>query len=307
MLSGIISPNVKRPSSEVTAISARPSLTQPALVLSPLSKVTGSSQALHLVAPTVAKAQHTSVLDDCESSGAIFLHRIEEVDVAATTEKRSTQNPQDHFCTQVYRLFCLETVNRTVGIIKRVMATPTLSARQRLIQAADRLFYREGIHATGIDRLVEAAEVAKMTLYNNFSSKDELVAAWLTWRHENWEQRLASRLDRAESATDQILAVFDAYLDPATEPGQRGCAFLNAAAEIPSAEHPARAVILSHKHGVREFLVEQAKESGADKPDELGEQLFVLLEGGIVAAGVRGDPDPIRAARSAAETLLNAT
>lgn len=186
------------------------------------------------------------------------------------------------------------------------MVTPNLSARQRLIQAADTLFYREGIHATGIDRLVETANVAKMTLYNNYSSKDELVAAWLTWRHENWEQRLAGRLDRAKSATDRILAVFDAYLDSATEPGHRGCAFLNAAAEIPSAQHPARAVVLSHKQGVREFLIEQANEYGADKPEELGEQLFVVLEGGVVTAGVQGDPDPIRAARSAAETLLNA-
>lgn len=186
------------------------------------------------------------------------------------------------------------------------MTTPSPSARERLIEAADRLFYREGIHATGIDRLVEAADVAKMTLYNNYSSKDELVAAWLTWRQENWERRLAERVDRAESGTDRILAVFDAYLDSATEPGHRGCAFLNAAAEIPANEHPARAVVLSHKNSVREFLVEQARESGAQKPEDLGEQLFVLLEGGVVTAGVRGDPAPIRAARSAAEALLDA-
>lgn len=186
------------------------------------------------------------------------------------------------------------------------MTTPTPSARERLIQAADTLFYREGIHATGIDRLVEAADVAKMTLYNNYSSKDELVAAWLTWRQENWEQNLASRLDRAESGTDRILAVFDAYLDSATEPGHRGCVFLNAAAEIPAAEHPARAVVLSHKKSVRQFLVEQAREYGAQEPEELGEQLFVLLEGGVVTAGLRGDPGSIRAARSAAETLLDA-
>lgn len=186
------------------------------------------------------------------------------------------------------------------------MTVPTTSdARDRLIQAADRLFYREGIHATGIDRLVEAADVAKMTLYNNYSSKDELVATWLAWRHENWEERLAVRLEGAESATDRILAVFDAYLDSATEPGHRGCAFLNAAAEIPAVEHPARAVIVTHKHGVRDFLVEQARELGAAQPEELGEQLFVLVEGGVVSSGIQGTPNPITAARTAAETLLN--
>lgn len=173
------------------------------------------------------------------------------------------------------------------------------------MQSADRLFYQEGIHATGIDRLVEDAGVAKMTLYNNYSSKDELVGAWLTWRHQDWERRLADRLAGARSATDRVLAVFDAYLDTATEPDHRGCVFLNAAAEIPSAEHPARAVVLSHKEGVRRFLIEQAGESGSDRPEELGEQLFVLLEGGVVTAGVRGDPQPLRAARAAAERLLD--
>lgn len=180
----------------------------------------------------------------------------------------------------------------------------TLSARDRLIRAADELFYNEGIHASGIDRLVEVADVAKMTLYNNYSSKDELVAAWLAWRHEDWERRLAQRLERADSATERILAVFDAYLDTATEPGHRGCVFLNAAAEIPAAEHPARPVVSSHKDSVRDFLVEQADEMGVDDPAGVGEQLFVLLEGGVVTAGVRRDPEPIRAARSVAETLL---
>lgn len=174
------------------------------------------------------------------------------------------------------------------------------------MRAADELFYREGIHATGIDRLVESADVAKMTLYNNFGSKDELVAAWLSWRHEDWERRLSQRLAQSKSATDEILAVFDTYIDSATEPGHRGCVFLNAAAEIPGSEHPARPVVRSHKDSVRDFLVERAEALGAANAAELGEQLFVLLEGGVVTAGVRGDPGPIGAARAAAETLLAA-
>lgn len=186
------------------------------------------------------------------------------------------------------------------------MTTETLSARERLLRAADELFYREGIHATGIDRLVESADVAKMTLYNNYGSKDELVAAWLSWRHEDWERRLARRLAQSESATDEIRAVFDTYIDTATEPGHRGCVFLNAAAEIPGPGHPARPVVRSHKDSVRDFLVERAERLGTTNAEELGEQLFVLLEGGVVTAGVRGDPAPIRAARAAAETLLSA-
>lgn len=184
------------------------------------------------------------------------------------------------------------------------MTSDTLSARDRLIRAADELFYSEGIHATGIDRLVEVADVAKMTLYNNYSSKDELVAAWLSWRHEDWERRLAKKLEQSDSASQRILAVFDTYLDTAAEPGHRGCVFLNAAAEIPAPDHPARPIVRSHKDSVREFLVDQARELGAPDPEVLGEQLFVLLEGGVVTAGVRGDPRPLEAARSAAGTLL---
>lgn len=184
------------------------------------------------------------------------------------------------------------------------MSADTVPAKDRLLRAADELFYQEGIHATGIDRLVNVAGVAKMTLYNNYSSKDELVAAWLTWRHKDWEHRLAEKLDRSESASQRILAVFDTYIDSATEPGHRGCVFLNAAAEIPGRDHPARAVVGSHKDSVRDFLVDQAEELGTPDPQQLGEQLFVLLEGGVVTAGVRGDAEPLRAARSAAETLL---
>lgn len=184
------------------------------------------------------------------------------------------------------------------------MTANTLSARDRLIHAADELFYREGIHATGIDRVVEVADVAKMTLYNNYSSKDELVAAWLAWRNEDWERRLGQRLERVETPTERILSVFDAYLDSAGEDGHRGCVFLNAAAEIPDANHPARPVLRAHKDSVRDFLARQASDLGAADFELLAEQLFVLLEGGVVTAGVRGDTEPLQAARSAAETLL---
>lgn len=185
------------------------------------------------------------------------------------------------------------------------MAPPT-NAQERLLEAAQDLFYRQGIGATGVDRLVEAADVAKMTLYNNFGSKDELVAAYLTRRHEAWERRLEAHVERADSPDERLLAVFDAYLESASEPGHRGCAFLNAAAELPREGHPARAVIRSHKESVRELLREQAATAAAEAPDELAEQLFLLLEGAIVTAGIRGGTGPLRSARAAAERLIAA-
>lgn len=182
--------------------------------------------------------------------------------------------------------------------------TRTTDAQQRLLEAAEDLFYRHGIGATGVDRLVEAADVAKMTLYNNFGSKDELVAAYLARRHRAWEHRLEAHLERADSPKQRLLATFDAYLESASEPGHRGCAFLNAAAEVPQEGHPARAVVRSHKDSVRELLREQAATATVDASEELADQLFLLLEGAIVTAGVHGSAEPLQWARAAAERLI---
>lgn len=88
---------------------------------------------------------------------------------------------------------------------------------------------------------------------------------------EGPKHRLAEKLDRSESASQRILAVFDTYIDSATASGHRGCVFLNAAAEIPGRDHPARAVVGSHKDSVRGFLVDQAEELGTPDPQQLGE------------------------------------
>ncbi|MFP3914314.1 MAG: TetR/AcrR family transcriptional regulator [Actinomycetota bacterium] len=181
-----------------------------------------------------------------------------------------------------------------------------MTARTRLLQAADRLFYQEGIRTTGIDHLVAEAGVAKMTLYNQFGSKDGLVAAYLRARHDDWLRRLDTHLGKASSPIEEILAVFDAYIESASQPGHRGCAFLNAAAELPDRDHPARAVVAEDKESVRSLLREKAEAADLPDPGELAEQLFLLLEGGIVTAGVRGTPDPLRSARAAALSLLQA-
>lgn len=180
----------------------------------------------------------------------------------------------------------------------------TTDARERLLEAAQEHFYRDGIRATGVDRLVEAAQVAKMTLYHHFGSKDDLVAAYLRRRHQDWEARLAARREGEASAEGRMLAVFDAYLETASRPGHRGCPFINAAAEVPEEDHPAREVIRAHKESVRRVLREEAVAAGG--PEELGDQLFLLLEGGQATAGLEGTPEPLRWARQAAERLIAA-
>ena len=108
---------------------------------------------------------------------------------------------------------------------------PSGSARDRLLDAADDLFYEEGIHSVGIDRVIERAGVAKATLYSTFGSKDELVRAYLERRHELWRARMLSGLERFDTPRERLLGVFDVLAETAAAPGFRGCAFVNASAE----------------------------------------------------------------------------
>ena len=180
------------------------------------------------------------------------------------------------------------------------------AARERLLEVAAKRFYADGITATGIDRLVADAGVAKMSLYNNFASKDELVTAYLHRRHEEWLGLLEARLARAGSARERVLAVFDAYLDHAEmayDRGFRGCGLLNGAAELPVG-HPGRTAVREHKREVRDLLAVLVVETGASEPEELAEHLYLLVEGAVVSAGLEGSPAQIRRARALASRLL---
>src|SRR5262245_19673673 len=114
-----------------------------------------------------------------------------------------------------------------------VKGMSTLSARERLLAAATELFYAEGIHTVGIDRVIERAGVAKASLYSTFGSKEELVRAYLQQRAEARQRRIGDRIARYEAPRDKILAVFDQLGEAVAAPTYRGCAFINASAEGP--------------------------------------------------------------------------
>src|SRR5277367_4153413 len=119
------------------------------------------------------------------------------------------------------------------------MATKTTerpSARERLLAAADELFYRDGVHSTGIDAVIEKAGVAKGSLYYIFGGKDELVAAYLRGRHERFRQQVEEAQAGIDDPADKILALFDALADYISLPEYRGCPFDSAAAEAPTGE-----------------------------------------------------------------------
>ena len=188
------------------------------------------------------------------------------------------------------------------------MSTKTLdrsSARDRLLAAADELFYEEGIHTVGIDRVIERAGVAKATLYNVFGSKDELIRAYLTARHEARQKRIWNGLARWSTPRERLLGVFDVLGDVFAQPGFHGCAFLNASAEA-AAGSAAAAVSGQSRAWVRSLFTELSQAAGAADPDRLAQQLVLLYDGANVAARMDHDPSAAAAARAAATVLLDA-
>jgi AcrR family transcriptional regulator len=183
-------------------------------------------------------------------------------------------------------------------------------ARQRLLEAAARRFYSDGLAATGIDTITAEAGVAKMSLYNNFSSKADLVRAYLEARHEEWLALYRRRLDQAHDPRERVLAVFDAYADHAAlayERGFRGCGLLNAAAELPAGD-PGRAVVRGHKEQVEGLLAGHLKDLLPERPDRalaMAEHLAFVLEGAMARAGLEGDGVRLRHARQIASGLLD--
>src|SRR4051812_32013792 len=177
-------------------------------------------------------------------------------------------------------------------------------ARERLIAAADELFSQDGIAATPVDEAVRRAGVATATLYHHFDGKDALVAAYLRHRHERWMRRWERHIAAAADARGRLLAIFDALDEWEREGGaRRGCAFVDAAAELGDRAHPAWAEITAHKTGVRDRLVELAAAAGHGDGAQLADRLLLLYEGALGAVPVGYVERPVAHSRAVAETL----
>ena len=179
------------------------------------------------------------------------------------------------------------------------------SARERLLASANELFYEDGVHTVGIDRVIEHAGVAKGSLYNTFGSKDELIRAYLESRHASMEQRFGRALERYDSPRDRLLGVFDVQAELFSEPGYRGCAFARASAE----SHPGDLVeqaTADYRAWVRSLFTRLAEEAGVPDPPGLATQLHMLYDGSGLAARMDHDPSAAAAAGVAAAALLDA-
>ena len=181
------------------------------------------------------------------------------------------------------------------------------SARQRLLDAASHLFYEEGVHTVGVDRVVERAGVAKATLYALFGNKEGLVRAYLMARDEGIRGRMTRRLARYTTSRERLLGVFDVQGLMFSEPGFRGCAFARANAEAPegtSAE--SEKISGAHRAWLRSLFVDLARDAGARDPEQLARQLMLLYDGAAISAWMDHTPSVAHAARSVATALVDA-
>jgi AcrR family transcriptional regulator len=179
------------------------------------------------------------------------------------------------------------------------------SARDRLLAAADELFYAEGVHTVGIDRVIERAGVAKASLYSAFGNKDGLVKAYLEGRHTLRRNRLLAGLERYDNPRDRLLGVFDVLHELAGTPGFRGCAFYNASAESPEGGTIEEAST-NYRAWTRGLFTELARDAGAADPALLADQLVILYDGASVSTRMDHRQEAALVSRSMAEIMLGA-
>jgi AcrR family transcriptional regulator len=181
-------------------------------------------------------------------------------------------------------------------------------ARDRIMAAASELFYKEGVHTVGIDRIIAESGVAKMSLYNHFKSKDALIAAWLDEQHHGWRAWFQEAIARyaAASGESSLLAIFDALREWIEQPNFRGCAFINSAVELSDCQHPGYQITLAHQQAIAAYILSLVQEANLPNPEDLAKQLMILMQGATVVAMMHGCPNAAGQAKAAAAALIRA-
>ncbi|MFG0285316.1 MAG: TetR/AcrR family transcriptional regulator [Phycisphaerales bacterium JB039] len=183
------------------------------------------------------------------------------------------------------------------------MATDT---RDRLIRAAHDLFYQEGFHAVGLDRLLAEVGVTKTTFYNHFGSKDELILAALQWHDDWWRTSFLEMVRRlgGERPIDQLRAIPDALDELFSGPDYNGCMFVNVAVDFPLAHDPAHQAAAAHKQAMLGAIRQLAAYAGAPDPAALAEELALVMEGAYVTVQVSDNDGTTDVARRLVDAIL---
>ena len=174
-----------------------------------------------------------------------------------------------------------------------VDSDPTLQrapwAKQRILDTANELFYDDGIRVVGIDRLISVSSVTKATFYKHYGSKDTLILKYIRSRHETMRQELTATIDNTENPEQALRNIVDELAARISQPGFRGCAFLNAAAEFPDPQHPVRAVVTAHREWYTDVLSNLLGDMGHPMPGDAADE-FLLAIDGAQSGGYAGDP-----------------
>lgn len=179
--------------------------------------------------------------------------------------------------------------------------------RQELIESAIELFAQHGFHGTGIDRIADAANVSKKTMYHHFRSKEELIVAALRHHDGLFRNHFMKAVDQAaDTPYERLLAIFDVAHAWFSQSDFYGCIFINAIGEYSDRDSAIRETCREFKRMMRSYIGELANSVEVQHPDRLASALAILLEGSIVTSQVSGGPDAAQTARLAAKTLLDA-
>jgi AcrR family transcriptional regulator len=178
------------------------------------------------------------------------------------------------------------------------------TAKERILETADELFYREGIHTVGVDRVIAAAGVAKGSLYYSFTGKDDLVQQYLSHRHGRWVDRITAGIEAHTDPRARILAVYDVLGTLFAEPSYRGCVFMNATAEAAADGVEAKAAS-TFRATVHTIFLDLATATEVDDPHRLAETLVLLYDGAVATSQMDKAPEAAQTARRTAELVLD--
>ncbi len=178
--------------------------------------------------------------------------------------------------------------------------------RERLIRASHDLFYEHGFHAIGIDRIIDEVGVTKTTFYNHFESKDALALEALRWHDRWWKDEFARLLLKhgGDTPRGRLLAIFDALEEAMSQPGYKGCIFINVAVEFPSCTDPAHIEAAAHKRAIEDLIAELGAYAGAKDPRALAQEITLIMEGAYVSEQVNGDPRCTDVGRRVAQAVI---
>lgn len=182
-----------------------------------------------------------------------------------------------------------------------------LGVKERIIETASDLFYNQGYNQTGINQIIDQANVAKASMYQHFRSKEDIAVAYLVARHAMWMGKLEEFISKEKSPKDKVIGVFDYLMEWLTDVNYRGCGWQNIITDLPVDHNKIKDQAIYHKNELRSWVHEQlmAEAKYTDqKAKDFGDQVIVLIEGAIILSQIQKDSWPIKTAKKACEKIL---